>query len=125
MSRYAVELLFEFDKKFQGQAVQKKRICERKIIVFHADSDEDAYCESLKRGKDEEFSFIDDGYEVFYNCLGITELISLEDEDDDVVWWSFEEKLNPHKRKQDLIPSKEKLRLFKPFSGKKKIKLLS
>jgi hypothetical protein len=50
--------------------------------------------------------------------------MSLGLEDDDVVWWAFEERLNPSKRKSHFIPRKKHLYAFQPIQAKNKIKLI-
>ena len=122
--RYAAELMFFYDKKEDGKRIQKKYICERKIYLLLADQDEEAYKLAMAKGEGEEFSFFDDPYEIDYKFLGVSELISLEDEDEDVVWWGFEERLHPEKRKAELLPAKTDLRVFKIISNKGEMKLL-
>jgi len=123
MSRYAAELLFYFVNS--GSISAKKKICERKIILLDETDEEVAYCAALEKGKAEEFSFLDGADTVDYLFLGITELISLESEDDDVAWACYEEKLSPLERISKLIPEKSKLKAFRSFSKKGKIKLLN
>ena len=122
--RYAAKLLFEFDKKLNGMSIQKKRVCEYRIFVLHAESDESAYSAFLTLGKKSELSYYHRDYEIFYNFIGIVELISLSYLDDNEVWYYFQEKLSPHKRASRLIPPKNQLALFKEISGRNnKIKL--
>ena len=122
MNRYAAKLLFEFDKRLQGVSAQKRRVCESKIVIFHANSDDEVYESALTYGKESQYSYTHDGYDIHYHFIGITELISLEYEENEV-WWQFEEKLSPCERADKLIPQKHQLRLFRAISGKGKIKL--
>lgn len=122
--RYAAELFFEFKKVCCGDVIQKRRICEKKIVVFYAISNEEAFTLAKNRGKSEEYSFEYDGIEIFYSFLGVLELIDLNDEDEDVSWFSYMEKVEPSERIGDLIPTKDELSIFKKMSTKGKIKLL-
>jgi hypothetical protein len=124
MSRYAAKLLFEFDKCLHGVSAQKRRVCESKIVIFHANSDDEVYESALTYGKESQYSYTNKSYDIHYHFIGITELISLGSEsEENEVWWQFEEKLSPRERADKLIPKKHQLRLFQEISGKGKIKL--
>ena len=101
----------------------KPSIVEKKILTFKSNNDEEAYKEATSKGYDEQFSFSDDGIDYNYKFLGINELISLEGEDNDVVWWEYIEMIMPSDREK-LVPDRKRLRLFAPLSSKGKATLL-
>ncbi|MDH0142820.1 DUF4288 domain-containing protein [Aquipseudomonas alcaligenes] len=121
MNRYAAEILFAF---INPESKAKKNICERKIAIFEANNPEDAYLKATEKGASEEFSFSDEGVTFQYLFLGVSELISLESEDGDIAWATYEERLTPLERIGKFIPPKSKLKAFNNFNKKGKIKLL-
>ncbi|MDG9926511.1 MULTISPECIES: hypothetical protein [unclassified Pseudomonas] len=121
MARYAASILFVFNNLGSPSL---KKICERKIFLISAKDAEGAYLSATLKGEAEEFSFSDGGDVVHYIFLGVSELISLENEDDDVVWAVYEEKLKPLERIEKIIPPKQRLKAFDTFNKKGKMKLL-
>jgi len=123
--RYAAELMFFYSRRMSGRSTQKKAICEKKIYSIFADTNDEAYELAIEKGRAEEFDFFDEPYDISYNFLGVLELISLDDEDDDVMWSSFEERFSPEARKNIFVPDKKDLKIFMPMSTKGKMKLLA
>jgi len=119
--KFAVCLLFQFKVINKGK-VNKKRICEEKIYHIISNSANEAYKKALSIGKDEEFNFKEKQKNIFYEFVGIIEMIELVELDEkNVVWSRFVEKLLPLERKAKIIPPKNKLSVFKV--NKYKIKL--
>ncbi|WP_446011773.1 DUF4288 domain-containing protein [Candidatus Electrothrix sp.] len=118
---YAAMLLFQF-RVVKNKTSNKRRICEERIIHFHADSPKAALHLASKRGEEEEFDYKDGEKHIWFEFIGVSELIDLLSiENDDEVWSRFIEKVSPMERKDRLIPYKNQLSVFKGMN--KKIKL--
>ena len=118
---YAAMLLFQF-RVVKNKTSNKRRICEERIIHFHADSPDAALHLADKRGEEEEFDYKDGDKHIWFEFIGVSELIDLLSiENDDEVWSRFIEKVSPMERKDRLIPPKNQLAVFK--GRDKKIKL--
>ncbi len=122
LKRFAAMVLFVYDR---SDEIGGKKICERLVYIIRSKSNESAYQCALDRGERDEYYFYDGDYRVDYRFLGIVELIDIDSEEEDVVWCTFEERLNPFARKDVFIPRKSDLRVFNDSDGKGKIKLLS
>jgi len=121
MIKFAACLLFQFKTVTNGN-VNKKRICEERIYHINAISADEAYLKAKQTGKDEEFSYQDGDKFISFEFIGTVDLIELSNFDEkNHVWSRFVEKLYPMERKDKIIPSKEKLTVFKP--NKRKLKL--
>lgn len=114
IKRYSAKLLFQF-KVVINNNFGKRRVCEERIIVFYCETPELAFVEMNKRGKQEEFDYINnDGNPVFFEFIGIQDLLELGVETrEDEVWYDIKEYLMPMERKNKLIPNKNKLSVFK------------
>lgn len=62
-----------------------------------------------RRGKDGEFSYVDNDVNVLFEFIGIMELIDLNSVEKDEVWWRLTEKLNPMENKSRFIPDESEL----------------
>jgi hypothetical protein len=119
--KFAALLLFQFRVDKNGIS-NKKRICEERIIHFFEKSPDEALVKARTRGKEEEFDYEDNGKHVYFEFVGIVELIdliSLGNEDE--VWSILVEKVLPMERKNNLIPDVNKLNVFKNSKGKLRI----
>lgn len=85
MTRYAVSAIFVFSNL--------GNLSPRKIFLINAKDAEGACLSATLKGEVEEFSFSDGAYMIHYIFLGISELVSLGDEGEDVAWSIYEEKL--------------------------------
>lgn len=121
MDRYAALMLFQFRTDNKG-VINKRRVCEERIIIFEADDSEIAHKMAEMRGLEEEHSYSDNGINVFFEFVGIIELIELgECLDKDEVWWRMVEKVNPMENRDKLIPEKCELLVFNQNRGKKRL----
>jgi len=121
MNIYAVCLLFQFKTELNNK-VNKRRVCEERIYHINCNNAEDAYQKAINIGKNEEFYYMKDKKKVYFEFIGIIDLIELSElEEKNVVWSRYIEKVTPMERKDKIIPPKDKLTVFK--SSKYKIKL--
>jgi len=115
--RYAALMFFQFRTVKSGSS-DRRRVCEERIILFETDSPRKALKLANKRGKEEEFSYTDEGLKVFFEFIGIKDLIELGVSlDQDEVWWRLVEKVNPMENRDKLIPREDQLRVFKVNSN--------
>ncbi len=102
--RYAAWILFQFRVEENGIS-NKRRICEEKIYHIKAQNPNDAYNKGVKIGKEEEFCYEEQSKIVYYEFIGIIDLIELfEIEDKNVVWDRFIEKIQPMENRDKIIP---------------------
>ena len=121
INRYAAKLLFQFRTLLDGIS-NKKRLCEERIIIFKADTPQDALKSAKKRGRQEEFSYVDNGIKVKFEFVGVQELIELGASFElDEVWSSFFEKIEPMENRSKIIPKEHKLRALCPKADKKRL----
>lgn len=110
--RYAGKLLFQFRKK-KGRKSNARRLCEERIVIVPARSPSAALTKLKRRGADEEYDYKDGSATIFFEFIGVTELVELgESLESDEVWWEFREILRPKERKSHLIPKPVDLRAF-------------
>ncbi len=121
--KYAARMLFQFRTVENGLS-NKKRLCEERIILFEGSSAAECYRSAKKRGKREELSYVDGNVEVFFEFIGIVELIELDMRDPDEVWWHFVEKIKPMENIDKLIPRKDQLSAFKKKNERKPGRIL-
>lgn len=108
--RYAAKLLFQFRVRI-GSSDNKRRLCEEQIVVFHANTASEALKKAKKRGKEEEFSYLNnDNNKVYFEFIGILDLIHLGTEcREDEVWYQLKEYSEPKERRHKLLPKEKKL----------------
>jgi hypothetical protein len=112
MKRYAGRLLFQFRRDRKGSS-NARRLCEERIVVVEARSAPDALRTMRARGRAEETDYEQEGEHVFFEFVGVAELIELGAPlEPDEVWWEFYEVLRPMERRNELIPTREDLRAF-------------
>ena len=112
--RYAAKLLFQFRVDIDGNS-GKRRICETRILNFDASSATEAYRKAQSKGKSAEFEYDNDaGNAVFFEFVGLIELLKLTPEcTSEEVWYEISHKLLPMERREQLVPPKESLNIFK------------
>jgi len=111
-NRYAAKLLFQFRTEKNGLS-NKRRVCEERIVVINAKTANEAFQLAKDRGSSGEFSYSDKGSLIFFEFIGIVDLIELGVSlEQDEVWWKFSEKVLPMERSNKLIPSKDNLSVF-------------
>ena len=108
--RYAAKLLFQF-RVMIGEDPGARRLCEERIIVFEAPSVEVAIQTARMRGRATEFDYEnDDGYQVYFELIGIRDMVFLGVEcEDDEVWYDIFEKVRPMENASTLTMSDERL----------------
>jgi hypothetical protein len=121
-TRFAAKVLFQFRTEKNGVS-NKRRVCEERIIIIYAANPNEAVDIAKKRGKSEEFSYFDKGFEIFFEFIGITELIELISLEDDEVWWQLSEKVMPMEKRDKLIPEEHQLDALLIKAPKKRGKL--
>lgn len=110
VARFSAKLLFQFRVDVDGDP-GKRRFCEERIVVLEANTAQVALNKSNRRGKRAEHSYAnDDGNTVYFEFIGILELLQLGAEcDDDEVWYAIRERMLPMERRDKLIPSESDL----------------
>jgi len=125
MTRFAAMMLFQFRTITNGIS-NKRRVCEERVILFNAISPEDALIMAKDRGSEEEFSYPFNKGEVFFEFVGIKELVSIDALENDEVWYKLVEKVEPMEHKDKIIPNENDLdALRKIVGGKNKVKVPS
>lgn len=119
MARYAAKLLFQF-RVVRAGCVNKRRVCEERIIHIKASSPESALKIAKKRGRDEQTSYSDRGNKVFIEFVGVLGLIKLGVESEsDEVWWELVERVRPMERRKRLVPKENTLAAMRPGTPRK------
>lgn len=110
MDRFSAKMLFQFRIDINGDS-GKRRLCEERIIVLEARTAQSALNKSKRRGKELQDSYVNiDGYTVFFEFVGIVELLQLGVEwDDDEVWYDIRERMLPMERRESLLPAESDL----------------
>lgn len=108
--RYAARLLFQFRVMVNGNP-GVRRLCEDRIIVLHAVGARSALAKAQTRGRAAEYQHPNsDGTPVFFEFIGITDLLELGVEcEPDEVWYDIVQKVKPMERRRKLIPAPERL----------------
>lgn len=108
--KFSAMLFSQFRVRIKGKS-NKKRDCERRIITFLSTGANEAYSFAEKKGKESEFNYLnDEGNKVFFEFIGVMDLLELGVEcDKGEVWYDVKEYLTPMERKNSLIPKKNKL----------------
>jgi hypothetical protein len=114
MKRYAANLLFQWRVVVDGDS-GKRRLCEKRIIVFKARSAQAALRLAKRKGTEGAYdSENSDGNPIHFEFVGIMELIGLDPEcEEEEVWYDIEEHLLPMERKERLIPPESELRAIR------------
>jgi uncharacterized protein DUF4288 len=108
--RYAARLLFQFRVMVNGNP-GVRRLCEDRIIVLRAIGARSALAKAQARGKAGEYHHPNaDGTPVFFEFVGVTDLLELGVEcESDEVWYDIVQKVKPMERRRKLIPAPERL----------------
>lgn len=114
MSKYAAKLLFQFRILIEAKS-NKMRRCEEKIVLISAKNAESAYKIANKRGKEDENTYLnDEGNTVYFEFIGIEDLMHIGIEcKDDEVWYEIKSYLEPKENKHKFIPNKSNLSAFR------------
>jgi len=113
-NRYAAKLLFQFRIVTSGRA-NKIRDIEERIITCAQDTAELAFKFSEGYGRKSEYSYKNDaGGKVFFEFIGIVDLVHLGNETTkEEVWYDIRRALKPMERRKALVPTKHDLSAFK------------
>jgi len=108
--RYSAKLLFQFRVDL-GADTGKRRLCEERIVTFHAGSAKAALAVAKRKGKQAEHDYEnDEGNRVYFEFVGLMDLLELGCEcDTDEVWYDINERLLPMERRERLIPPEDQL----------------
>ncbi len=109
MTRYAAKLLFQFRVMVKGNP-GKRRICEEQIIKLEARSARRALNAAKRKGKAKQHTYHNShGHKVYFEFVGVMELLCLEPCDRDEVWYEIVEHVTPKERKSRWIPPEDEL----------------
>ena len=111
--KYAAKLLFQYRVVIDGES-NKRRFCEERIVNFTARGARDALRRAKSKGKKAEHYYLNsDGNPVFFEFVGLCDLLELGIEcEDDEVWYDIREMLTPMERKDAILPAEEELSVF-------------
>jgi hypothetical protein len=120
-SRYSAKLLFQFRVDL-GSSTGKRRLCEERIVMVHAQSARAALAAAKRKGKQAEHDYEnDEGNRVYFEFVGVTDLLELGCEcGDDEVWYDISERLLPMERRDKLIPPEDELCAFRNEQPRRK-----
>lgn len=113
--RYSAKLLFQF-RVMIGADPGVMRTCEERIVVFHATGARKALAEAKRRGRKAKLNYSNsDGNQVFFEFVGVMDLLELGPEcDDDEVWYDIVVRKLPMERAAQLLPEESKLSALRP-----------
>ena len=108
--RFAAKLLFQYRVVVKGRS-NRRRTCEERLIVVHAQTAEAAYRSALKSGRSAQHRYRNpDGNPVHCEFIGILELLELGMEcGPEEVWYDIKSMLMPKERSHKILPPKHEL----------------
>jgi hypothetical protein len=111
--RFAAKLLFQF--RYEDDAPGGFRTAEERIVLLFGHGASAAYSAAQRKGRSANYSYLNDaGGRVYFEFVGITDLMNLGPEtDDDEVWYDIRRMKDPMQRRGELIPDKQSLDAFK------------
>jgi hypothetical protein len=107
--RFSAKLLFQWRPERDGVS-RRRRVCEERIVVVQAASERAALRKAKQIGARGEFdhpAYGRRGGHVFFEFIGVLALVKLIDEDE--VWYSLMEMIEPMERRGSIIPSDDDL----------------
>ena len=89
MNRYSAKLLFQF--RIDVSTRDESRLCEERIITYSADSADAALETAKQKGADSVHDYLnDEGHTVFFEFVGVLDLLELGSEcDPEDVWYDI------------------------------------
>jgi hypothetical protein len=108
--RYAAKLLFQFRVLVDGDP-GIRRLCEERIITFHARGGRAALAEASRQGEAGQHRYRNsDGNSVSFDFVGVLDLLELGMEcEPNEVWYDIVERVHPMERRARLIPPSSRL----------------
>jgi hypothetical protein len=108
--RYAAMLLFQFRVR-SGQADDRRRKCEKRLIVIEAPDARTALRRAKQRGRQARHRYRNgQGGMVYFEFVGVLDLLHLGSEcEPDEVWYDICEMVKPMERRKDLVPPESQL----------------
>jgi hypothetical protein len=108
--RYSARLLFQFRVDL-GADTGKRRLCEERIVTYHAPSARAALAIAKRKAKQAEHDYENsEGNRVYFEFVGVMDLLELGCEcERDEVWYEINERLLPMERRERLIPPEDQL----------------
>ncbi len=120
MEQYSCKLLFQWNPFKDGEAFRKRRVCEEKIYSYPSKSPEDALAKAKALGEEECFDHETEEGHVYYQFVGVIELIQLIDYNEGTeLWYEMSEKLIKDGNFEYLVPKEKELAVFKTDHKKK------
>jgi hypothetical protein len=109
-SRYSAMLLFQFRVVVGGRS-STMRTCEKRLIVFYADSAKAALAWAKRRGKASKYSYKNgEGNPVHFEFVGVLDLLNIGVEcEEDEVWYDIISLKTPMERAKNILPPNHKL----------------
>lgn len=112
MTRFAARLLFQYRVEHRGRS-NKMRTCEERTLILRSRSPAAALKKAERYGRKQENSVKDCAKFVYFEFVGVTEMLALDSlTDEDEVWWDIRKIRTPSERKRELVPVAAKLRAF-------------
>jgi len=92
------------------------RTCEERIVVFRAAGARKALADAKRRGRKAQHDYCNsDGNRVFFEFVGVMDLLELGPEcDDDEVWYDIVVRKQPMERAAQLLPEESRLSALRP-----------
>ena len=108
--RYAAMLLFQFRVVTAG-ASNKRRLCEKRLILFAAPDGRSALREAKKRGRAAQYKYLNgEGGQVRFEFVGVLDLLHLGVEcEPDEVYYQLLRLHEPMERRGRLLPPESRL----------------
>jgi len=111
--RYSVLLLFQFRVVSARTGVaNRRRWCEKRLILLRAASFRDALRQAKRRGRQSQYDYDNDhGDRVYFEFVGVMDLLALGIEcEADEVWYDMAYLLEPMERSYRWCPPEAELR---------------
>jgi hypothetical protein len=110
MKRFAAKLLFQYRVVVDGPQ-GKIRICEERIVTFLATSPSAALKTAAGKGTKAKRNYLnDEGNKVFFEFVGVMDLLKLGSEcEPDEVWYDINKRMLPMERRRSILPSRAAL----------------
>ena len=114
---FAAKLLFQY-RVVRGGKSNRKRVCEERIVLLKGRDPLEASRRARATGRGEEFRHQIDGGAVFFEFVGILDLVELERaRETNEVWSRLHERLLPFERRRQLVPPERALTAVRQWRG--------